>query len=310
MAIFLDGFDQFGRTDRPEQYIRLAGYTLGGQATMVTGRKGGYAMSLYRANLQRTVSFTGNQLTIGFAMRYDKRGGLFAIAGEGSSTFVVGLRVDDTNGLMYLNGVPSYIAPLINRWYYFELEMDKSAGTITLVVNGKADISVPLPAEVAGQIVLTWNAYQLAANDFATKLLDDMYINDGTRLSPMQITTRFPTSTVDDDWQVTYGSHFAAVSPPIDTLNKYIYSGTADAHDSFKSSTPLPDASPIRYLQLLTLYRKATSDPLSLELNIDDQKVTLTNLPRDWTYAYTPMSPAGYDASSIIDAEFGVRLKV
>ncbi len=309
MAILLDGFEQFSQTDRASQYMRLAGYEIG-QASLVGGRKGGSAVSLYRGSMKRAYSFTGQQLTVGFAMQFDKRGPVFGVQSTGQTGYTLAFRIDKDSGLIVLNGVSGYIAPLPNRWYYFEVEMDKAAGTVQLYVNGRPDVSAPLPGTVAGSISMVFNPFDLVQDDFGTRVMDDLYITDSLRLGPLQITTRFPTTAIKTDWQNAGGSNIVAVSPPIDTLDKYIFTGVPDAEDQYKSSKALPDNSPLRFVQLMTLYRKATSDPLSLEVNLDDQRVTISNLPRDWAFRYTPMSAAGYDSTSIVDAQFGVKLKV
>jgi hypothetical protein len=98
------------------------------------------------------------------------------------------------------------------------------------------------------------------------------------------------------------------VSPPINELDKFIYTAVDGNQNTFFSSSPLPDSNPIRYLQLITLFRKATSDPMNLDFNIDDQVKREANITRDWTFRYTMFSPAGYDAASLAAAEFGVKL--
>lgn len=313
MALFFDGFDQFARTERPEQLIRLAGYTLEGTATMVAGRKpNSYSMSLYRGALSRPWALTGNIMSLGFAVKFDGRGPMVAIRGNnGDTTNVIALRADPVSGLLDLNGMVGYVNPLKDRWYYIEMELDRTASQVRVFVNGKPDVVAPLPTLPSLDLLVRLNPYDADKNDFATRLYDDFYINDAPRLKPMQITTRFPTAEVSTEWNVTgTPSHFAAVSPPIDMLDKFIYATAPDALDSFTSSTTLPDDNPVKYLQLITLFRKATADPMSLQLNIDDQKVTESNISRDWTFRYTQFSPAGYTASSIVPSEFGVRLKL
>lgn len=313
MALFFDGFDQFARTERPEQLIRLAGYTLEGTATMVAGRKpNSYSMSLYRGALSRMWAFTGGIMSLGFAVKFDGRGPMVAIrANNGDLTNLLVLAADPVSGLLNMNGMVGYVNPLKDRWYYIELELDKTSGQARVFVNGKPDVVTTLPTLPTQELLVRLNPYDADKNDFATRLYDDFYVTDAARLKPMQITTRFPTAEVSTDWNVTgTPSHFTAVSPPIDMLDKFIYATAPDALDSFTSSTTLPDDNPVKYLQLITLFRKATADPMSLQLNIDDQKVTESNISRDWTFRYTQFSPAGYTAKSIVPSEFGVRLKL
>lgn len=95
---------------------------------------------------------------------------------------------------------------------------------------------------------------------------------------------------------------------PINELDKFIYTAVDGNESSFKSTTGLPDTNPLRYLQLITLFRKATSDPMSLDFNIDSQVKREQNITRNWTFRYTMFSAAGYDATTIKGAEFGVKL--
>lgn len=314
MALFFDGFEQFSRTDRPETLVRLAGYTTEGTMVMTAGRKsGGYAFSLYRAALMRAWTFSGTVMSFGFAVKFDVRGPIVSV--RVNATNVLTVYIDPDTGLINFGGEVGYVNPLKTRWYYMEVELDRTTNQARLYVNGKLDITAPLPTSVTGAITLRLNPYEAvppgATADYGTKTIDDLYISDTVRLQPMQITTRFPTATIDSDWSVTgAGSHHAAVTPPVDTLDKFIFTSINDAHDSFTSATVLPDGGAVKHLQLITLFRKATTDPMSLELNIDGQKVTVANISRDWTYRYTPMSASGYDAGNIVQAEFGVRLKL
>lgn len=312
MALFFDGFDQFARTERSDALVRLAGYTLQGAITMVAGRKANsYGMTLYRAALSRTWAFSGAVMSLGFAVKFDARGPLVAIRAENDPANLLVLTADSTSGLLNLNGMVGYVNPLKDRWYYIELELDKTASEVRVFVNGKPDVVAPLPAGLTPSVVVRLNPYEAVQNDFASRVFDDFYVTDSARLNPMQVTTRFPTADVKPDWNVAgAAAGFLAVTPPVDMLDKFIFATVPDQQNVFTSSTPLPDNNPVKYLQLITLFRKATSDPMSLELNIDDQKVMESNISRDWTYRYTLFNAAGYTAQSIVPSEFGVKLKL
>lgn len=312
MALFFDGFDQFARNTRPEQLVRLADYTLEGAPVMVAGRKtNSYALALYRAAMSRNWLFSGALMSVGFAVKFDARGPLVAVRAENGDTNLLTLACDTTSGLLNLNGSVGYVNPLKSRWYYVELELDKTANEARVYINGKPDVTVALPAGLTPTVTLRLNPYEAGENDFGTRLFDDFYINDGARLNPLQVTTRFPSADVHTDWNVTGATaHFAAVTSPVDMLDKFIYATVDDVQDTFTSNVTLPDGNPVTNLQLITLFRKATADPMSLELNIDNQKVTVANIGRDWSYRYTLMNPDGYTADNILTSEFGVRLKL
>jgi hypothetical protein len=318
MTLLFDGFEQFSRTERVNQLLQLAGYKFVGTPTVAAGRKGGNSLVLFHAYLEREWTVKAGILTHGFAMKSDGRGAIYAIYLPGNSAPQYVVSVDKTTGLVMSGPVgtaaqPGYASPIIGRWYYFEFEIDFNNSQIRMYINGKLDSTTTMPAPMVNAMVLKlrMSAYETVNDDNVTRSLDDMYITDAARLGPMQVTTRFPTATPKDEWSIQGApSAHAAVSPPIDMLEKYIYSGTADAEDQFTSSTQLPDTAPIRHVQLMTLYRKATSDPMSLEINLGGDKTTLTNIPRDWTFQYTPMSADGLDAGNIAGTEFGVKLKL
>lgn len=313
MATFIDGFEQFSG-DRTEALMRMAGYQAGA-VSIVQGRKGNSrALSCYRSSFSRTWTMTGNQLTIGFAVKYDVRGPLISIGFGGNQLY---LWVDPITGLANIGtskaaGTPGYVNPLLNRWYYIELQIDKDTNAVTLFVNGKQDVSVNVPAFITGNLVINYNPWQLfsAPEDYGTRMYDDIYINDGLRLEPIQVSTRNPTADGSKTgWSFTgAGTRWQAVSPPVNELDKFIYTAVDGNQNTFKSATALPDNNPIRYLQLITLFRKATSDPMSLDFNIDNQVKREANISRNWTFRYTPFSAAGYSAADLTTVEFGVKL--
>lgn len=313
MATHIDGFEQFNG-DRVAALLRMAGYT-SGQVAMVAGRKpASRAISLYRSTLSRPWRFDGSMMSVGFAVKFSTRGPLVSLTVGGNAVYVW---VDVDTGLLNIGTgfgayTPGYINPLKDRWYYLELVLDKTAQTIQVIANGKPDITVALPSFLTGGVVVTLNPFEFSQEgDFGTRLFDDLYLNDGQRLQPIQVTTRFPTAAgAKEEWGVTgAAAGVQAVSPPINELDKFIYSAVDGMQSTFISSTGLPDDNPIRYLQLITLFRKATSDPLSLDFNIDSQVSTEANITRDWTFRYTMFGSGGYDAESIKAAEFGVKLK-
>lgn len=311
MATFIDGFEQFAG-DRGPALLRMAGYLVG-NVTVVGGRKAGSrALSTYRSSFQRNWQMAGNTLSIGFAVKYDSRGPLVAIGSGGNNLY---MWVDPVTGLLNMGtgltaGTPGYVNPLLNRWYYVEMVINKTANTVTAFVNGKQDISIPVPAFITGALVVTYNPWGLFTDDYGTRIYDDIYITDGARIEPIQVTTRNPTADGQKtDWSfVGAATRWQAVSPPINELDKFIYSAIDGNENTFISAGGLPDSNPIKFLQLITLFRKATSDPMSLDFNIDAQVKREANITRDWTFRYTMFDAAGYDAGNIGLAEFGVKL--
>lgn len=311
MTILIDGFEQFRETDRPETFMRMAGYVVQGAVATAGGHKSNsQSLACYRSSFSRTWTF-GAVLSIGFAVKFTDRGGLISVA---AGTTTLACFTDPTTALINLGNEVGYVTPLKDRWYYIEMVLDKAANTATIFVNGKPDVASALPADIqaASDITIRFNPYDAVEPDFGTRNYDDMYINDGARLGPIQITTRLPDGDRDTEWGVAGStSHNGAVGKlPPEVLDRFIYSFTDNAHDSFVSSQALPDAGAIMNIGLITLLRKATSDPLTVEVNIDSHTANLANIGRDWSYRYTIMGSNGYDASSIVASEFGVRVKL
>lgn len=313
MATFIDGFEQFAG-DRGAALMRLAGYAAG-NVQQVAGRKpGGRAMSTYRSNFTRNWTMAGDKLAVGFAVKYDARGPLLAIGAGANNLY---MWIDPSTGLLNMGtarnaGTPGYVNPLLNRWYYIEMVFDRVLNTVTAFVNGKQDISIPFPAFITGDLVITYNPWGLFSSpqDFGTRIYDDIYINDGPRIEPIQVTTRNPTADgAHTDWSfVGAATRWQAVSPEINELDKFIYTAVDGNKNTFVSAGALPDSNPIKYLQLITMFRKATSDPMSLDFNIDEQVKREANISRNWTFRYTMFDAAGYDAGNIGAADFGVKL--
>jgi hypothetical protein len=313
MAIFIDGFEQFNG-DRTAALMRMAGYQVGA-VSIVAGRKGtSRAISCYRSSFSREWQLSTNITTVGFAVKFDARGPLASISVAANKLYVW---VDRTTGLVNMGtsldqANPGYANPLLNRWYYVELQVDVSGGLVTLFINGKADSSVAVPNFLTGTVVVTLNPWDLMTDpqDFGTRLFDDLYITDSARLEPIQVTTRSPTADGSKtDWSFAGAtSRWAAVAPPINELDKFIFTAVDGAQNTFISAAAMPDSNPIRFLQLITMFRKATSDPMSIDFNIDNQVVREANIARTWTFRYTMFSASGYDTGNISSAQFGAKM--
>lgn len=314
MATFIDGFEQFDG-DRVGTLMRMAGYSLSSLG-VVAGRAGGKAILLYRSSVTRDWAMAGQMLSVGFAVKFDQRGPLVALSGGGQSFYVW---VDPDTGLLNTGtsvtaGAPGYMNPLKDRWYFLEMTLNRDNNTLSLYLNGKSDSTVTLPAFLAGTIQVKLNPFDLftAKQDYGTRVYDDLYLVDGARLGPIQVSTRFPTGDGDKpNWSVTgAANNWQAVRPEINELDKFIFTAIDGNENNFVSIEDVQGTAAIRYLQLITMFRKATSDPMSLIFNIDEQKVTEVNISRNWTFRYTMFNASGYTPSNIKAAQFGVKLKL
>lgn len=332
MAQFFDGFEQFRTLDKetPAAYMKMAGYSTRGVLTTGQGRIGrSICLFTLASAFERKWAWSGDTITVGFACMQQKRGALFGFkVGDETGRDVPSTTIytDPQTGLVTIRNQNGdldigYVTPLPKRWYYYEISANRNTGVVTVQVNGKDDVAFTLDADVkaASEITLVFNPFDMlpsfpaeANYEEDTKQYDDMYVQDGGRLGPIQISGRLPSGDVAIGWNVSDEdpayphNRMVGVLPP-DPSNRFIFTGVNDVYDAFNSSDALPDNGAIIAQGLVTLVRKATSDPVSVIANIDGNTVTMSNIGRQWEYRYTLLSPAGYDKTSIEAAIFGVR---
>lgn len=312
MALFIDGFEQFDKMADAGAEMRLAGYSVMGSVTTATGRKSGRSLVLTGSSISRAAPWAGNLFTVGFAVRFAARGPLLQMTGG------VVLTLNKDTGRPMIGDVAGNAGPVKDRWYYVEMLLNRSDRTVTLFLNGKADMTVTMPEEMAAEtsIGARLNPFD-AVNDGTgggTRTYDDFYMRDGDRLGPMQITTRFPTEdAVPNEWAPSEGptaEHWSMVGVlPIDKLDKYLIANVSNAEESFKSSTKLPDNNKVVALGMVTLIRKTTIDDLYITARFDGRDVDVRDVPMDWRYRYSQFPVDGDTKSSIEGAEFGAVLR-
>lgn len=331
MAQFFDGYEQFRTIESPTETMTWAGYKVRGQLSAGSGRlPSSIGITTLNSAYERDWTWAGDTLTVGFACKQIARGPLF------------GLKVGDTGGrntnfmLVYIDPVSAlvtidtgldrsdvgYVTPLPNRWYYYEVVMNRATRVVQVFVNGKADVEFQIPVELtsAPTVRMVFNPYDMMPTNWPeekpyiedTKIFDDMYAQDGGRYGAIQISGRLPSGDRAKEWGTSAadvsGPHYLMVGVlPPDVNDRFIYTGTNDRHDSFISGGTLPDDGAILSHGVVALVRKATADPVSVIANIDGNTVTMSNISRAWEYRYTLMSPNGYDKAGIEAAEFGVR---
>lgn len=308
--LFIDGLEQFAFEAGSDAFMRRAGYKVNGGMSWGAGRKNGSAAILARQSFSRTVTQGGNFAT-GVAIKIFKRGGLLSVT-NGTDTIVLSAEID--TGLLKLSWDEDtfdvgYVMPLPNRWYYFELEFDSASNRVKTYVNGKLDVTLNLPTSfLQPDMTVQWRHF--TDNDFGSMAFDDIYITDNGRIGPVTVTTRFPRKDVTAEWQssIDGGQHadIMGIVPP-DLVERFIFSGQADAVDSYNSDFPLSEETEVKGVSVVTLLRKATVDPVSVEVFLNDKRGTEATLPRDWEYRYTELGVV--PVHTIPDSVFGVKLK-
>lgn len=326
MARFFEGFEQFrvAEDQTPTYFMKMAGYRTRGEIATGTGRIGlSAALYLDVSAFEREWAWDGDAVTIGFAVRQQHRGPLFAVmAGEGDSLAVPHtlFYTDPETGFVTIKNQDGsseigYVTPLPNRWYYYEITLLRAGRVATVRVNGKIDVAFDIDPAItaASSFRLVFNPFFLMARvEDDTKQFDDVYIQDGTPLGPIQITGRLPSGDRAREWigsdedPLYPHNRLVGIVPP-EPSDRFIFTAENDKHDSFVASATLPDDGEILAQGVVALVRKATADPVSIIANVDSNTVTMSNISKAWEYRYALVSAEGYDKTSIEAAEFGVR---
>lgn len=307
-SLFFDGFEQFDGSKDYNAQMRKADYTVTGQIYTGAGRRNGKCLTTYRSSIARSVNWVDDILSFGFAMKHTARGGICSI---GSINFVL----DADDGQPRFLDVKGITLPILSKWYYFEVELNKSARTVKFYINGKLDGSTTLPTGTIDEDhpTITLNAFNAKPSliddklqDNATRMYDDFYIYNGSRLSPVQITTRLPTKDIQKQWRVLPEDidHFKAVGQlPTDELNRYIITHVNNAVDEFESSTTLPDSNPVIAVGALGLVRSATADVCSIDFKVGQRVANVSNLTPTWHYRYVNwMTDPAVDTPASVEA--------
>lgn len=312
MSLFFDGFEQFDKAEDPGSEMRLANYTIGGFVQTAGGRKAGRSVvCTLGSSVARSWSWSGDKFCVGFAFNFDKRGGLIQL--NGISTLALNI----TTGRPYfVDGATGNAGPVKNRWYYCEIELNRNARQMVVYFNGRQDFIGVMPEELAAATTVTCRlnpANSVEGDQGATRRFDDFYMNDGARLQPIQVSTRFPTKDEGpNEWAPSQGAsvdHYSMVGVvPVDKLDRYLIGNVTGAQEVFSSKTELTDANQVVALGLVSLVRKTTVDNLTLTMLYGDRSVPNTDIPMDWGYRYSQIPVDGDTKESIEAEKFGTIL--
>lgn len=308
---FIDGFEQFDKADNPAAEMRLAKYTILGNVVTGTGRKGGRSLVCSGSSVSRAWPWTGDKFAVGFAFQFDKRGALLQL----NNGVTLALNIS-TGRPYFVNGETGNAGPVKKRWYYCEVELRRNARQMIVFFNGRQDFVGTMPDELAAANTVTCrlNPFNAVTEEPATlKYYDDFYMNNGGRIQPMQIITRFPNHDEGPNgWAPStdpQASHWAMVGPlPTDKLDRYLIANVTGAEESFSSDADLPDSNNILALGLVSLVRKTTIDNLTLTMKFGDRSIPNTDIPMEWEYRYSDVPVEGDTADSVEEEKFGAIL--
>lgn len=315
---FIDGFEQFA--EGIDQTLPLAGYTGGGGASGATGRRpGSTALLLRDSALFRTVAPNDNVMSVGAAIRFSGRGTNFLAIGN------IGLAAG-ADGMLVMNDVKGQVIPAIDKFYYYEIELNWSTGEAKAWVNGKLDITAPLngarPAEVSVQFAGVSTIPSAGGTSQAVACsVDDIYIHDRGRLGPIEVATQMADQdSSPQDWETSLEgqdpenpqefSHAEIVGArPPEPLDRYIQSGAVGAEDRFTSSTELARDDVVKAVSMIALARVTRRTNQALLLNSGTEQVSTGELSQAFSYFYVPVPfTAGALASTIADDYMAVTV--
>jgi hypothetical protein len=279
-TIHIDGFEEFAGEQNPASAMQRADYATVGQWALVQGRQGGAALSGNACVVSRGLPWNGQKFAVGFAHMFTARGSACWL-NIGDKQIVLWTSPD--SGVPYLNDVPGGALPTINRWYYYELEVDRTAGTVSLFINNRPDAVLQI-GQVVDQAITVNLGYMNPASyrpgvvpvpsDSASKSFDDFYMRDGARLEPIAVTTRFPTADKHVEFFAAdpTKNHNASLSlHPPKPLDNYVASDEIGAEDRFTSGMPLTNGNDVIATGIVVLARKSPQMAAKLGVFIGGQ---------------------------------------
>lgn len=303
MLKFTDGFDHYAPTSAIAaditSYLQAAGYTVNNATNttfqIVNGTDAGslglkltvIAGSGTPPSLARTFTSVGTKIIFGFGFR-------------GTTNRMRVCRIDNAidvdwdtaTGKLKIGAVIGQDVIILNAWWYLELVMDRTAGTIEVWANNTLQLTATLPGGLTDTHTITWGL-SASSPSAASLELDDFYLvdNDGgqnvARLGPVAIITRAPTVDVEEEWTIVGAAHtnsyqVAAQLSPGAAGAPYLQANVAGKTDTFSSNNVLPNANTIFGVALVSYARKGDLDDRQLGMLMDvnaievEQQVALT----------------------------------
>jgi hypothetical protein len=217
---------------------------------------------------------------------------------------------------------------ILDAWYYFEIVIDKTLNQIKLFANDTLEATVGLPAGSYTTYVLTLGQSE-AATVATTQWIDDLYLIDGSnspgglndRLSPVQITTRFPTSDVAAAWNVVgqggAPAHYTIAGRPATAdPTVFLQTNVAGTTDLFRSNAVLPDNNQVFAVALVSYAKKGDLDARSIGLVMTvDTTTQEVDIPLTTSYAFQQAifeqapGAVAWDRNKVESTTFGIAAR-
>lgn len=338
MLKFMDGFDHYAPAGTGgatlQKYLAAAGYTIRNPSDdtflVVDGRRAGaYALrfttkanSAVNASLSWGFTSQAQLVVLGFAMKASgSRMRICRIEG------VADIDWNPTNGKIQV-GTNEGINPLImNAWYYFEIECDRSKNEVRVWVNDTLQVTAPWSTPPQdNRYTITWGQTSQSNKD-GVQDIDDMYAVDSSmgkcveRLHPVEVATRMPTADVRAEWTPAGGNgkypdtHAAIASQllAMESDKPYLQSNISGQTEQYRSNAVLPSSNKVFGVAVTSLARKGDLDDRSIGLTISvGGQVQEVQQPLTESFAYYQMTmeeaPGGvaWNQNAVESSEFGV----
>lgn len=323
MTLHFDGFEQFDNDPALGRALNRAGYEYTGQIVMAEGRNGSSGMGFTNGRLMRTHPWSGNLFAFGAAMRYGTRGSMLWLQ-AGEETVV--LWIDELTGNPHINGSQGGSIPVPNRYYYYEIEIDRGAGVARSFVNGRQDAETGLPAGflAATELIAGIGLPEISTNGYppqptvsGERMFDDLYINSGPRLGPIMVTTRFPNYDNETiEWATSSGAYHADLvnRRPPGMNNAYVASDVIGAKDLFHSNKLLTSDNRIISTGLVLLARRSHDFEGRLRGIVGDnvnlaERSSVIDVGEEWKTQYITFAENASDTKAGVNAApFGVQV--
>lgn len=329
MAILhLDGFDHYqnvGGTLTGADFPNI-GYTItatnNSLVTVGTGSSNASrAIAISRsangiAKLSKQIHSTGDKVIIGFAMHATARERIVSVTGVFDVEW-------PATGYPKIGTDSGPTIPILNTWYYYELVINKTAKQVTLWLNGFEQFTSTFTADVPDDIEVVWGWNTMGPA--AVLKIDDLCVVDNAdptsvntdRVGPLQVTTRFPSAGVQNQWtaSTTQKQNWQIVSQVPANQLEYVQSNTLDAVDVYQSTQAV--TGDVVAVAVSVLSAKADVDDHSIRVLIrqDGTDKESRDIPLSLQYTYNQavferdVNDLAWTAESASNARFGIKVK-
>lgn len=338
MLRFMDGFDHYAPVDTKgavlQKYLSAAGYTIRNANddtfSIVNGRRSGMCALRFSAKQGATVN-----ASLSWGFRSTSQLVVFGFALQAGGTRmricridnVIDLNWDRTTGKLSIDGQLGETPLIMNAWYYFEIEIDRTKNQVRVWANDSLQLTVPLTPVIPDRWVITWGQ-DGQVDVTGTQDIDDMYVVDSSpgkrieRLKPCEVTTRMPTADVTAEWSIVNGGaikeHYqiAGQKLAMEPGAPYLQSNINGQRDIYRSNAVLPTDNVIHGVAVATLARKGDLDDRSIGVSLSaggqDKEVAI-KLTENYayyqvTYEQTP-ADTDWTRNTVESSEFGITTR-